>query len=146
MKVLSIVGARPQFIKAAPVSTARRAAGLHEVLVHTGQHYDREMSQLFFDEMGIPAPDHNLGIGSGSHASHEGPPMAASPWVRLPTHNSRGRGEYAVLGQTTQRPSSSNRILRNARPVTHPRCMRRACPGGRERDGQWFATPSIGFG
>ncbi len=77
MKVLSIVGARPQFIKAAPVSTALRATGLHEVLVHTGQHYDREMSQLFFDEMGIPAPDHNLGIGSGSHGRQTGEMLMA---------------------------------------------------------------------
>jgi len=68
MKVASIVGARPQFIKAAPVSKALRAAGASEFLIHTGQHYDRRMSQLFFEELGIAAPDVNLGVGSGTHA------------------------------------------------------------------------------
>ena len=68
MRVASIVGARPQFIKAAPVSKALREAGGREFLVHTGQHYDRRMSQLFFEELGISEPDVNLGVGSGTHA------------------------------------------------------------------------------
>jgi UDP-N-acetylglucosamine 2-epimerase len=66
MKIISIVGARPEFIQAAPVSRAVRH-GHTEVLVHTGQHYDYKMSQTFFDELGIPAPDYNLEVGSGSH-------------------------------------------------------------------------------
>lgn len=65
MNILTIVGARPQFIKAAPVSRALRDAGHHEFLVHTGQHYDHAMSQIFFDELGIPQPDVNLGVGTG---------------------------------------------------------------------------------
>ena len=72
MRILTVVGARPQFIKAAPVCHAIRAAGHVEVLVHTGQHYDHDMSQVFFDEMGIPAPDLNLGVGSGTHAEQTG--------------------------------------------------------------------------
>lgn len=64
MKVLTVVGARPQFIKMALVSKAMRAAGIEEVVVHTGQHYDADMSDVFFTELGIAAPRYNLGVGS----------------------------------------------------------------------------------
>lgn len=66
MKVCSIVGARPQFVKAAVVSREIRAVG-EEVLVHTGQHYDEELSDVFFEELDIPEPDYNLGVGSDTH-------------------------------------------------------------------------------
>ena len=62
MRVLSVVGNRPQFIKSAPLSVALRQRGLDETVVHTGQHYDRELSQLFFEELGLPDPDHALGL------------------------------------------------------------------------------------
>lgn len=78
IKVLSVVGARPQFIKAAAVSRAlRRARGAREVLVHTGQHYDRNLSRVFFRELDIPAPDANLRVGSGSHGIQTGRMLAA---------------------------------------------------------------------
>ncbi len=79
MKIINIVGARPQFIKLAPVL---RAIGNHnqihssqpiqEVLVHTGQHYDYEMSQVFFEDLGLKSPDYHLGVGSGSHGWQTG--------------------------------------------------------------------------
>ena len=67
MKILSVVGARPEFIQAMPVSRALRAKH-KEILVHTGQHYDYKMSQTFFDELDIPVPNYNLGVGSASQA------------------------------------------------------------------------------
>lgn len=71
MKVLTVVGARPQFIKAAVVS--RELRKLHqEVLLHTGQHYDYNMSDVFFEELDIPKPDYNLGISGGSHGKMTG--------------------------------------------------------------------------
>lgn len=69
-KILTVIGARPQIIKAAALSRAiseKYASQLTEVLVHTGQHYDENMSAVFFDELGIPKPDYNLAVGSGSH-------------------------------------------------------------------------------
>jgi len=69
--IVSVIGARPQFIKAAPVSRAL-APVFKEVLIHTGQHYDFSMSDLFFEELGIRPPDLNLGIGSGSHGEQTG--------------------------------------------------------------------------
>jgi UDP-GlcNAc3NAcA epimerase len=71
MKIVGIVGARPQFIKAAALSRELRRQH-HEVLVHTGQHYDYEMSGIFFDGLEMPPPDVNLGVGSGSHGSQTG--------------------------------------------------------------------------
>lgn len=76
-RVLHVVGARPNFMKVAPIMKALDAIGTNQILVHTGQHYDRAMSELFFDELGLPRPDINLGIGSGSHGEQTGRIMAA---------------------------------------------------------------------
>ncbi len=73
MKILTVIGARPQFIKAAVVSRLLLGRpGVEEVLVHTGQHYDENMSDVFFSELGIPKPAHQLGIGSGQHGAQTG--------------------------------------------------------------------------
>ena len=69
MHILHVVGARPNFMKAAPVCHAMADAGLRQTLVHTGQHYDERMSAVFFDELGLPKPDLDLEVGSGSHAA-----------------------------------------------------------------------------
>lgn len=68
MLICSVVGARPNFMKIAPVFLELKRRGFHQLLVHTGQHYDANMSQIFFEELGLPVPDVYLGVGSDTHA------------------------------------------------------------------------------
>src|SRR5450759_3594186 len=77
MHILHVVGARPNFMKAAPVHRALASRGVRQTLVHTGQHYDALMSDDILGERGLPAPDVNLGVGSGSHARQTGQVMIA---------------------------------------------------------------------
>ncbi|MBN1983893.1 MAG: UDP-N-acetylglucosamine 2-epimerase (non-hydrolyzing) [Chitinivibrionales bacterium] len=86
IKIVTIIGARPQFIKAAPLSRYIRTNQSHlidEVLLHTGQHYDENMSDIFFREMNIPAARYNLSIGSGSHGKQTGEMLAAIEQVLI---------------------------------------------------------------
>ena len=80
MKVLSVVGARPQFVKLAPIAHAADQEDVQHVIVHTGQHYDPMLSDVFFEELRIPAPDVHLGVGSGSHGVQTGAMLGA--WTR----------------------------------------------------------------
>jgi UDP-GlcNAc3NAcA epimerase len=75
MRVLSCVGARPQFIKAAVVSAELARRGVEEILTHTGQHYDFEMSGIFFEELAVPKPRYELGVGSANHGAQTGEMM-----------------------------------------------------------------------
>lgn len=77
MRVIHVTGARPNFPKMAPVERALRAFGVQQTIVHTGQHFDRNMSELFFEQLSIPKPHRNLGIGAGSHASQTAEIMKA---------------------------------------------------------------------
>ncbi len=73
MKICTIIGARPQFIKASVVShELSKITSLNEIIIHTGQHYDKNMSSLFFEELDIPREKYNLGVASNSHAEQTG--------------------------------------------------------------------------
>jgi UDP-GlcNAc3NAcA epimerase len=83
VKVITVVGARPQFIKAALVSKEFKRQGIEEIIVHTGQHYDENMSDIFFNQMGIPTPKYNLNIRAKTHASMTGRMMEGIEEVLL---------------------------------------------------------------
>ena len=114
MKIVTIVGARPQFIKAAAVSRALRQR-FREVLVHTGQHYDGNMSQVFFEELGIPPPECNLGIGSGEHGAQTGAILAAVEQVLLQEKPDR----VLVYGDTNSTLAGALAAAKLHVPVAH---------------------------
>ena len=113
--VVSIVGARPQFVKAAALSPALRAAGVREVLVHTGQHYDYAMSAAFFEGLNIPAPDVNLQIGSASHGAQTGRMLEAIEQVLVDTRPSM----LIVYGDTNSTLAGALAAAKLLVPVAH---------------------------
>lgn len=115
MRILTIVGARPQFIKAAAVSRALVASGIEEIVVHTGQHFDPEMSDVFFADLAIPAPAYNLGIHGGSHGAMTGRMLAALDEVVAST---RPRG-VMVYGDTNSTIAGALAAAKLNVPVAH---------------------------
>ena len=119
MRIATVLGARPQFIKAAPVSRALAAVNggnpLHEVLIHTGQHYDDQMSQVFFHQLGLPDPNYNLGVGSGSHGQQTGAMLAAIEAVLL-----QERPDYVlVYGDTNSTLAGALAAAKLHIPLAH---------------------------
>ena len=115
MKVLTVVGARPQFIKAAPGSQALAAAGHHEVLVHTGQHYDPLMSDVFFSELGLRAPDHALHVGSAAHGAQTGRMLEAIEQVLLDERPDA----LLVYGDTNSTLAGALAASKHGVPIVH---------------------------
>jgi len=111
VKVLSVIGNRPQFVKSAPLSVALRAVGVDEVVLHTGQHYDRALSQVFFDELGLPEPDYRLDLRSAD-------PDAMTPRIRDAVE--RERPDWVlVYGDTNSTLAGGRAAVAAGVPLAH---------------------------
>ena len=124
LRVLTVVGARPQFVKAAPISRAIAARSeVSEILVHTGQHFDPGMSQVFFDELGLEPPRINLGIHGGGHGAMTGRMLAALERVIIDEQPDLvvvpGDTSPSVMPRRVKRRASIARA-RDKRPDTVP--------------------------
>ncbi|WP_377887685.1 non-hydrolyzing UDP-N-acetylglucosamine 2-epimerase [Alkalihalobacillus sp. R86527] len=114
MKFITVLGARPQFIKAAPVSRELRKRH-EELIIHTGQHYDKNMSDIFFDELHIPKPDYHLGIGSSSHGKQTGEMLSQIEEILL----NEGPDYVLVYGDTNSTLAGSLSAAKLHIPVVH---------------------------
>ncbi len=118
MKIVTLIGARPQIIKAAALSRAIKnsfSGKIQEVIIHTGQHYDANMSQVFIDELGIPEPDYNLNIGSGSHGVQTAGMITRTEEILL-----REKPDYLVLyGDTNSTLAGAIAASKIHVPIVH---------------------------
>ncbi len=118
LKIITIIGARPQIIKAAALSRAisnHFRDKIQEIIVHTGQHYDENMSQVFIDELGIPKPNYNLGIGSGSHGKQTGRMIERLEEVLL----EEGPDYVVIYGDTNSTLAASVAASKIQIPIIH---------------------------
>lgn len=115
MRVLSVVGARPQFVKLAPVAEALAEAGAEHVIVHTGQHYDPGMSDVFFADLRIPAPGVHLAVGSASHGVQTGAMLSALEEVML----DRQPDHVLVYGDTNSTLAAAVAAVKIHLPLAH---------------------------
>lgn len=116
MKILTVIGARPQFIKASVVSAAiERTQGINEEIIHTGQHFDTNMSNIFFDQLGIPKPHYQLDINSGSHGSMTGRMLEAIEKICIESKPDR----LMVYGDTNSTLAGALAASKLHIPVAH---------------------------
>jgi UDP-N-acetylglucosamine 2-epimerase (non-hydrolysing) len=115
VKVVSVVGARPQFVKLAPVAAAFDRTAHEHLIIHTGQHYDPRMSDVFFADLSIPAPDVHLGIGSGTHGVQTGAMLAALD----PVFEEVSADWVLVYGDTNSTVAAALAAVKQHRRVAH---------------------------
>jgi UDP-N-acetylglucosamine 2-epimerase (non-hydrolysing)/UDP-GlcNAc3NAcA epimerase len=125
MRIATVIGNRPQFVKAAAVSGPLRARH-QEVLIHTGQHYDDELSAVFFRELGLPAPDHELGLGSGTQTGDNAAQTARMLAALPPLLDAIGPDAVLVYGDTNSTLAGGLAAAQRDIPVAHVEAGMRA--------------------